>query len=911
MIDTWDAGTSATPVFVVLPVQAPLVSGSEFPQLDAGLAALVQPSVGAFEAINSLASLANPVSGSSGSTSAAASAKGATAGQVQQALGESGLSGTGSGIKVGVISDSFNDLGGAAADEASGALPSAANIQVLEDRSSGGTDEGRAMMQIVHEIAPGASLAFYTADVSEQDFANGILALAAAGCKVICDDVSYFDEPFFQNGIVAQAIQTVESEGVTYVTAAGNNASNAYQAAWRPTFGIYDGFGFADAESFGGSMVLNITVTASKTNPSPLLLEWDQAYGAATADLVLNVFQNGTYLGAVSNRSVGGVATNPWTGLQFTASGTYQIVIENLSSISNSDPTMIKLVSGADGLPVTISGADTGTVFGHAMTPGAITAGAVNVASVPVYGVSPAQSESFSSSGAGTELLFANDGTRLSTPDLLSPVAVSGLDNIATTLSGGLGDFYGTSAASASLAGVAALMLAANPNLTPAQVEHFMELTALPMADAAVSGAGLVQADAAVAAALSGIAISVAAQPLDVSTGGDHALTSGFLAANDSVDAADLHYTVASDPSHGTLLLDGAETTSFTQAEIDSGRVTYHETGLGVSADSFQYSVSDPLGATSQVQTFNVNVDTSNPAASHATGLFNGGSQSDILWYSDDGTVSLWNDGQSSGAHWIASPGTIADTSHIEGVGDFDGNGQSDILWRGDDGAVFIWDNGQPTDSRSVAAAGVVPAGWHIAGVGDFDGNGQSDIVWRNDNGTLSLWDDGQIGSAHWIATGDSYSSSWHIVGVGDFDGNGHSDILWQNDNGALSIWDNGQINAAHVIASPGAVASSWHIAGIGDFDGNGHSDILWQNDDGAVSIWDNGQINAAHIVASPGSVAAGWHVAGIGDFDGNGRSDILWQNDNGAVSIWDDGQLSGAHIVAAAASVPGTWHIA
>src|ERR1700761_2266614 len=95
---------------------------------------------------------------------------------------------------------------------------------------SGGTDEGRAMMQIVHEIAPGASLAFYTAAVSEPDFANGILALAAACCKVIRDDVSYFDEPMFQNGIVARAIQTVEAEGVTYVAAAANNASNAYQA---------------------------------------------------------------------------------------------------------------------------------------------------------------------------------------------------------------------------------------------------------------------------------------------------------------------------------------------------------------------------------------------------------------------------------------------------------------------------------------------------------------------------------------------------------------------------------------------------------------------------------------------------------------------------------------------------------
>ena len=84
---------------------------------------------------------------------------------------------------------------------------------------------------------------------------------------------------------------------------------------------------------------------------------------------------------------------------------------------------------------------------------------------------------------------------------MLSPVAVSGVDDIATTVPGGLSDFYGTSAASASLAGVAALILSANPDLTPAQVEQIMEQTALPMANSAVSGAGLVQVDPAVAAA--------------------------------------------------------------------------------------------------------------------------------------------------------------------------------------------------------------------------------------------------------------------------------------------------------------------------------------------------------------------------------------------------------------------------
>ncbi len=442
--------------------------------------------------------LANPAHETSNAiTEASVGASGATAAQVQQALDESGLNVNGTGIKVGVLSDSFNHLGGAATDEADGALPSASNIQVLEDLGSSGTDEGRAMMQIVHDIAPGASLAFYTAFESEQDFANGILALAATGCKVICDDVSYLDEPFFQNGVVAQAIETVEAEGVTYVTAAGNEASNGYQAAWTPIAGSFDGMFLTDAESFGGSIVQTVTINTEGTGSEvPLILEWNQAYGAATSDLEVVVFRNGTLYGEYSNQSAGQEPHNPLVGVELP-SGTYQIAIENLSG---PNPGLIKEITEGDGFPATISGANTGTVVGHAMTPGAITAGAVSAADTPAFGFTPA-SESFSSSGAGTELLFADNGAALSSPDVLNPVAVSGIDDIATTVSGSLGDFYGTSAASASLAGVAALLLSANPNLTPAQVEQIMEETALPMANSAISGAGLVQVDAAVAAA--------------------------------------------------------------------------------------------------------------------------------------------------------------------------------------------------------------------------------------------------------------------------------------------------------------------------------------------------------------------------------------------------------------------------
>src|ERR1035437_1199607 len=62
-------------------------------------------------------------------------------------------------------------------DAASDALrpPLASQEQVLNDLVSGGSDDGHAGLQIVHDVAPDASLAFYTAQNGGQDYVNGIL----------------------------------------------------------------------------------------------------------------------------------------------------------------------------------------------------------------------------------------------------------------------------------------------------------------------------------------------------------------------------------------------------------------------------------------------------------------------------------------------------------------------------------------------------------------------------------------------------------------------------------------------------------------------------------------------------------------------------------------------------------------
>jgi hypothetical protein len=96
----------------------------------------------------------------------------------------------GTGISIGILSDSFNVKGGEAADIAAGNLPDANDIHILAEGPAGATDEGRAMAELIHQVAPGAQIYFYTGDNSETDFAAGIQALANAGCQVIVDDLT-------------------------------------------------------------------------------------------------------------------------------------------------------------------------------------------------------------------------------------------------------------------------------------------------------------------------------------------------------------------------------------------------------------------------------------------------------------------------------------------------------------------------------------------------------------------------------------------------------------------------------------------------------------------------------------------------------------------------------------------------
>src|SRR6185312_1224939 len=341
---------------------------------------------------------------------------------------------TGSGIKVGVLSDSFNNLGGYAADTSRGALPP--GVVVLGDELDGkGSDEGRAMLELVHQIAPGAQLYFDTGEVSDQGFADNVSALRSAGCNIIIDDMQSYTEPFFQEGPISQAIDSFVANGGLYLSAAGNQANASYMTTWAQA-----ATQSASVEIYPGQSIF-------------FDLQWSQPFNSPQSQLNL-VLSDAS--GSVSSASQGYVdyGGTAESLIVLTDPHSYAIGLSFNISVTCSGPTpsLFKYIIAGDGQPVSLSSANasTGTVFGHAADPNAVAVAAADSATDAL--------ESYSSSGAGAEWLFDANGNPLGTPVALSKVNLTGVDGITTTLPGDLSDFFGTSAAAPTVGAVAALL---------------------------------------------------------------------------------------------------------------------------------------------------------------------------------------------------------------------------------------------------------------------------------------------------------------------------------------------------------------------------------------------------------------------------------------------------------------------
>jgi hypothetical protein len=510
------------------------------------------------------------------STAAAAAGAQCEGGSViSEALGQLNVSGAraafgarGAGQTIGVLSDSFDTatqavFGGpiathAAGDEATGDLPGPVGtcgqvpVNVLAPGPSNATDEGRAMLQAVHDLAPHAQLAFATAYSSEVEFAHNIERLAepvaagGAGADVIVDDIGYQAEPFFQDGIVAAAIRHVTEAGVTYLTAAGNQ--NVFDSAGRE-IGSWEAPEFRAVgcpaaitalgtkappkcmdfnPGSGEDSTFGITVPAGET--LSLDLQWAEPWYGVETDLnayLLNksgteILPNSPY---VNYKSGSGAVPVPvefpeWTNVSGTAREV-QLVVGRCSGTCDPKASAtlkprLKVLFGADGsgfssieYPRSEGGDVVGpTIFGHSGAASAISVGAVYFER---SATAPTEPERYSARGPATHYFGPVTGTvpaaKLATPEVVQKPNIIATDCASNTFFGnyfaGGWHFCGTSQAAPHAAAAAALMKQTAPLASPAGIVGAMEASGTPFTvvnTRAAVGGGLLNARAAIEA---------------------------------------------------------------------------------------------------------------------------------------------------------------------------------------------------------------------------------------------------------------------------------------------------------------------------------------------------------------------------------------------------------------------------
>jgi subtilisin family serine protease len=424
------------------------------------------------------------------------------------ARAESGVNGK--GIRVGVLSDSYDCAEGAfepgapftrAADDIRhNDLPR--DVRVLKDLSDvpspDCSDEGRAMMQIIHDVAPGASQAFYTAFESQEDFAAGIRALAKAGSRVIVDDIIYFAEPMFEDGIIAQAVDDVYRDGVAYFTSAGNDARQSYESRFR--LSADEGWSGRRHNFASGRKVDSLqSVTAGAGSVTLLSVQWDQpslsANGKRGAQSDLDVWfydLDGEPIEVCTDDPEQLVCQIPGLDGNVGADAVETPYMVNFSDQDVQVQLGIELYEGPapnyvkyawfdlDAGLFSVDEYDTasGTIYGHSNAAGAEAVGASAWYQTEEWNsplrpqCRPACLNSFSSAG-GTPVLIGRNGRHLPLPDIRLKPGVTGPDGGNTSFfyfdldfavpgsnePDNYPNFFGTSASAPHVAAVAALML--------------------------------------------------------------------------------------------------------------------------------------------------------------------------------------------------------------------------------------------------------------------------------------------------------------------------------------------------------------------------------------------------------------------------------------------------------------------
>jgi hypothetical protein len=454
--------------------------------------------------------------------------------QMQAAAARSANGVNGGGVTVGVLSDSFNKNAGAATnaagDVSSGDLPGGANpcgfttpVNVVQDAPSSSEDEGRAMLQTVHDLAPGARLSFATALISETNFANNITNLRTAGANVIADDITYFDEPYFQDGLVDASVRAAVAAGVPYYSSAANNnfiQGGVDRASWeapsfRPDTCPLSIPGFEDS-------CMNFGTPAVPANEQPFRLasggqlqldfQWAQPWFGVSTDYDIFLLNDaGTVIASSDAINPGAFGTQkPFEIFSYVnntgAAQTVWLVIGNATGASGPRMKWTMTQPEGNGVVAVVNSVSPGDLTGPAIFGHNGTGAGMSVGAVPFD--DSASIEDFSSRGPVTHYFGPVNGTApaapLSAAQVLAKPDIAATDGGATTffaqLQGGIWRFFGTSESAPQAAAVAALEKEAAATASAEQLMNVQKATATHLAafGPTAQGAGLVNALAAV-----------------------------------------------------------------------------------------------------------------------------------------------------------------------------------------------------------------------------------------------------------------------------------------------------------------------------------------------------------------------------------------------------------------------------
>ncbi|MBC7910219.1 MAG: S8 family serine peptidase [Pyrinomonadaceae bacterium] len=646
---------------------------------------------------------------------------------------------TGAGVKIGVLSDSddFRE-----ASQASGDLPPV--VTVLPGQNGRpGIGEGTAMMEIVHDLAPGAQIFFATGFGGPASFSQNILDLRAAGCDIIVDDVFNFAAPTFQDGVIAQAVNTVTAQGALFFSSAGNagNLNDGQSGVWEGDFA--DGGPF----TFNGQTLGNIHLFNGFNNNLVINgggfkrvdLFWSDAFGASANDYDVFVFNNA---GNAILRS----ATNPQTGTEDP--------YESIGTLNVGERIVIVKFSGAARFIHVNTGrgrlnfGTAGQTRGQSAAVNAFSVASVDVAtSFPNAYVGGAQNPVETASSDGPRRIFYNANGTAITPGNFSSTGgtvrqkpdIAAADGNVTTLppGSGLNPFFGTSAAAPHAAAIAGLIKSYRPSLTPAQIRATLLNTALDIEAPGVdrdSGAGIVMAFQA----LQSLGPNNQRKPFDFDGDGKTDVAVFRPTGGNWYILQSSNNAVAGQPF-------GFGTDRIVPGDYDGdGRAD-----IAVFRNGTWYLQRSMLGFTG-VQ-FGVSGDVPVP------GDYDGDGKFDVAVF----RTGTWYILQSAtGALRAEQFGSSTDKPV---VGDFDGDGRADLaVFR--NGTWYLQQSTQGFVGVNFGSAGdrTVP--------GDYDGDGKTDIaVFRNGTWYLQR---SQLGF-----TGVQFGASGDIPTPGDYDGDGKTDI--------------------------------------------------------------------------------------------------------------------------------------